>query len=104
MKHVLANSVAFLPRLPRDMHVSKCSYACHMSSEAGGLTVPGLDGAAVIVTGGGRGIGAATARQPGLAGAAVVLVGRRPGLLDEVAAGITAGGGRGRWTWEKGRP
>ena len=34
-----------------------------MSSAAGGLTVPGLDGAAVIVTGGGSGIGAATARR-----------------------------------------
>ena len=65
-----------------------------MSSGAGGLTVPGLDGAAVIVTGGGSGIGAATARQLGAAGAAVVLVGRRAGLLDEVAADITSAGGQ----------
>ena len=65
-----------------------------MSSVAGGLTVPGLDGAAVIVTGGGSGIGAATARQLGLAGAAVVLVGRRESLLKDVAGGITADGGR----------
>jgi len=65
-----------------------------MSSAAEGLTVPGLDGAAIIVTGGGSGIGAATARRLGPAGAAVVLVGRRPGLLDEVAAGIAADGGR----------
>jgi meso-butanediol dehydrogenase / (S,S)-butanediol dehydrogenase / diacetyl reductase len=65
-----------------------------MSSAAGGLTVPGLDGAAVIVTGGGSGIGAATARQLGLAGAAVVLVGRRERLLKDVAGGITADGGR----------
>jgi NAD(P)-dependent dehydrogenase (short-subunit alcohol dehydrogenase family) len=63
-------------------------------SSAGGLTVPGLDGAAVIVTGGGSGIGAATARQLGLAGAAVVLVGRRERLLKDVAGGITADGGR----------
>ncbi len=65
-----------------------------MSSGVGGLTVPGLDGAAVIVTGGGSGIGAATARQLAFAGAAVVLAGRRASLLEEVADGITAGGGR----------
>jgi len=65
-----------------------------MSSAAGGLTVPGLDGTAVIVTGGGSGIGAATARQLGAAGAAVVLAGRRESLLKEVAGGITAAGGR----------
>jgi len=65
-----------------------------MSSAAGGLTVPGLAGAAVIVTGGGSGIGAATARRLGLAGAAVVLVGRRERLLKDVAGGITAGGGQ----------
>jgi len=57
-----------------------------MSSAAGSLTVPGLDGAAVIVTGGGSGIGAATARQLGLAGAAVVLVGRRESPVDHAAA------------------
>src|SRR5690242_5865639 len=64
-----------------------------MSSTTGGVTIPGLKGAAVIVTGGGSGIGAATARQLGRAGAAVVLAGRRAGLLDEVAAGITSAGG-----------
>jgi hypothetical protein len=41
-----------------------------MSSTADGVTVPGLEGAAIIVTGGGSGIGAATARQLGRAGAA----------------------------------
>jgi NADP-dependent 3-hydroxy acid dehydrogenase YdfG len=64
-----------------------------MSSAAGHLAVPGLDGAAVIVTGGG-GIGAAAARQLALAGAAVVLAGRRANLLEEVADGIIAGGCR----------
>ena len=39
------------------------------------LTDAGLAGAAVIVTGGGSGIGAATARQLGAVGAPVVLVG-----------------------------
>ena len=39
------------------------------------MTVPGLEGAAVVVTGGGSGIGAATARQLGRAGAAVALAG-----------------------------
>ena len=65
-----------------------------MSSSAGALTVPGLDGAAVIVTGGGSGIGAATARQLAAVGAPVVLVGRRTDPLKEVAAQITAGGGQ----------
>jgi citronellol/citronellal dehydrogenase len=65
-----------------------------VSSAAGGLTVPGLDEAAVIVTGGGSGIGAATARQFALASAAVVLAWRRASLLKQVADGTTAGGGR----------
>jgi NAD(P)-dependent dehydrogenase (short-subunit alcohol dehydrogenase family) len=53
----------------------------------------GLRGAVVIVTGGGSGIGAATARQLGTVGAQVVLVGRREALLKEVAAQIGADGG-----------
>src|SRR2546429_2418045 len=50
------------------------------------LTDAGLRGAVVIVTGGGSGIGAATARQLGSVGAPVVLAGRREGPLNEVAA------------------
>jgi C-7 ketoreductase len=57
------------------------------------LTDAGLRGAVVIVTGGGSGIGAATARQLGSVGAPVVLAGRREGPLNEVAAQITAAGG-----------
>ena len=52
-------------------------------SSAAGLIVPGLDGATVIVTGGGGGIGPAAARQLGFAGPAVVLVGRRESLRGE---------------------
>src|ERR1700678_409819 len=43
------------------------------------LTDAGLRDAVVIVTGGGSGIGAATARQLGAVGARTVLVGRRAG-------------------------
>jgi NAD(P)-dependent dehydrogenase (short-subunit alcohol dehydrogenase family) len=47
-----------------------------------------------VVTGAGTGIGAATARHLAEKGLAVVLVGRRPELLEENAAEITAAGGR----------
>ena len=57
------------------------------------LTDVGLRGAVVIVTGGGSGIGAATARQLGTMGAPAVLVGRREALLKEVAGQIAADGG-----------
>jgi meso-butanediol dehydrogenase / (S,S)-butanediol dehydrogenase / diacetyl reductase len=57
------------------------------------LTDVGLRGAVVIVTGGGSGIGAATARQLGAVGARVVLVGRREALLKVVADQIAEGGG-----------
>jgi meso-butanediol dehydrogenase/(S,S)-butanediol dehydrogenase/diacetyl reductase len=64
-----------------------------MLTEAG-FGDAGLDGAAIIVTGAGSGIGAATARRLGRAGALVVLVGRRAALLEEVAGEITAAGGQ----------
>jgi NAD(P)-dependent dehydrogenase (short-subunit alcohol dehydrogenase family) len=57
------------------------------------LTGAGLEGTAVIVTGAGSGIGAATARRLGAAGASVVLVGRREEPLESVAAQLTADGG-----------
>jgi NAD(P)-dependent dehydrogenase (short-subunit alcohol dehydrogenase family) len=57
------------------------------------LAGAGLEGAVVIVTGAGSGIGAATARRLGTAGAPVVLVGRRAEPLDQVAAQVTAAGG-----------
>ena len=52
------------------------------------LTDVGLRGAVVIVTGGGSGIGAATARQLAAVDARVALVGRREAALKEVAAQI----------------
>ena len=58
------------------------------------LTDAGLEGAVIILTGGGSGIGAATARRLGTVGAPVVLVGRRESALNEVAAQITSGGGQ----------
>ena len=53
----------------------------------------GLRGAAIIVTGAGSGIGAATARRLGAAGASVVLVGRRAEALEAQAKLITEAGG-----------
>jgi NAD(P)-dependent dehydrogenase (short-subunit alcohol dehydrogenase family) len=47
-----------------------------------------LDGKVAIITGGGTGIGAATATRFAAEGAAVVLTGRRPGPLHEVAAAL----------------
>jgi NAD(P)-dependent dehydrogenase (short-subunit alcohol dehydrogenase family) len=54
----------------------------------------GLRGAAVIVTGAGSGIGAATARQLGAAGAAVLLAGRRAAPLEDTAASVRSAGGQ----------
>jgi NAD(P)-dependent dehydrogenase (short-subunit alcohol dehydrogenase family) len=63
------------------------------SPGSGGSIDLGLDGSAVVVTGAGSGIGAATARLLGAAGAAVVLVGRREALLRQVATAIGEAGG-----------
>lgn len=59
----------------------------------GGSIDLGLRGSAVVVTGAGSGIGAATARLLGAAGAAVVLVGRREAPLRQVATAIGEAGG-----------
>ena len=65
------------------------------STIAGGGGFPdlGLDGAVIVVTGAGSGIGAATALRLGAAGAHVVLVGRRSEPLELSAR---CGAGRGR--------
>jgi meso-butanediol dehydrogenase/(S,S)-butanediol dehydrogenase/diacetyl reductase len=53
-----------------------------------------LQGKVAFVTGGGTGIGAATARRFAQEGATVVICGRRREPLDEVAAAIRAAGGQ----------
>ncbi|MDG3066844.1 SDR family NAD(P)-dependent oxidoreductase [Thauera mechernichensis] len=54
-----------------------------------------MQGKVAFVTGGGSGIGAATASRLAQEGATVVVCGRRREPLDEVAAGIVAAGGKG---------
>jgi NAD(P)-dependent dehydrogenase (short-subunit alcohol dehydrogenase family) len=55
-----------------------------------------LDGKIALVTGGGRGIGRATALALALAGAELIVVSRTPSELDEVAGEIKSGGGKAR--------
>ncbi|MFT3821664.1 MAG: SDR family oxidoreductase [Rubrivivax sp.] len=53
-----------------------------------------LDGQVALVTGGGSGIGRATALRLAAEGARVVVTGRRPSPLDDVVAEIRAQGGQ----------
>ncbi len=56
-----------------------------------------LAGKVAIVTGGSRGIGAATAAALAANGALVAVVGRDEGAMERVTAGITERGGRAIW-------
>jgi len=57
-----------------------------------------LEGRVAVVTGGGRGIGAAIARSLAAEGAHVVVSGRSQGPLEEVVARMRADGGKADWT------
>ncbi|MGO8887614.1 MAG: SDR family NAD(P)-dependent oxidoreductase [Streptosporangiaceae bacterium] len=63
------------------------------SPEAGWATYPDLRGQVAVVTGGSRGIGAATACALAANGAAVAVVGRDEAAIGTVVAGITSRGG-----------
>src|SRR5882724_2900797 len=56
-------------------------------------TTSSLAGQIAVVTGAGRGIGAAIARKLAGMGAVAVLCGRKRSLLDSTAAAISAAGG-----------
>jgi NAD(P)-dependent dehydrogenase (short-subunit alcohol dehydrogenase family) len=55
-----------------------------------------IAGKCVLITGGGTGLGAETARMLASKGAAVAIAARRRNKLDDVAAGIVSAGGVAR--------
>ena len=57
------------------------------------MTRPPLQGRGAVVTGGGRGIGAAVARALAVAGARVVVSARTEGEIEETAAALRSAGG-----------
>jgi len=67
------------------------------TAEAEYATYPDLVGKVAIITGGSRGIGAATAAALAANGVAVAAVGRDEGALDTVATAIAARGGMAIW-------
>ncbi|HET8979109.1 MAG TPA: SDR family oxidoreductase [Solirubrobacteraceae bacterium] len=64
------------------------------ATAASALRADANAGRVALVTGGGTGIGRATARELAATGAAVVVCGRRPQPLDETAAEIARAGGQ----------
>ena len=68
--------------------------ATDFGAATNGATVRLLDGKVALVTGAGTGMGRSTASLLATEGARVVLVGRRPEILDEVAAQIASEGGQ----------
>ena len=63
------------------------------------MTKPRLAGRGAVVTGAGRGIGAAVARALSTEGARVVLAARTEDEIEKVASEIQARGGRGAEAW-----
>lgn len=57
-------------------------------------TKPPLDGQVALITGAGRGIGAAISRQLAALGATTILCGRTQSILDQTARAIRDGGGK----------
>lgn len=66
-------------------------------TEIGTFRPPDMRGAAVVVTGGGQGIGRAIAVGLAAAGARVVIDGRHADTLEQVVKEIVAGGGDADW-------
>src|SRR5260370_11203125 len=64
------------------------------ASRGGGCYVPAMAGKVAIVTGGGTGIGRASALALGRDGYSVVIAGRRPGPLDQTVSDGAAEGSR----------
>jgi 3-oxoacyl-[acyl-carrier protein] reductase len=68
-----------------------------LSAATGPARYPDLAGQVAVITGGSRGIGAATAAALAAQGVAVAVVGRDSAALTAVAAGITSTGGTAIW-------